>query len=137
MFRHLMLAFTLIATTALGICAMEHTSDPLDQVKAAVEAGKAVMLDVREQGEWDAGHLAKAQLIPLSALSKDVATLAAGLPKDKPIYIHCKAGGRCLAAAELLKPLGYDVRPLKAGFGELVKNGFTPAEPTKTGPATK
>lgn len=131
MIRHLLLALTLTVATALGICAMEHTADPLTQVKTAVDGGKAVMLDVREQGEWDAGHLASARLIPLSALSKDAATLAAGLPKDKPIYIHCRSGGRCLAAAELLKPLGYDVRPLKAGYGELVKNGFTPAEPAK------
>lgn len=128
--RHLLaflLLISLVAVMPLGAEEMIHTSDPLPQVLTAVAAGKAVLLDVREQGEWDAGHLATARLIPLSVLGKDTATLAAGLPKDKPIYIHCKAGGRCLAAGALLKPLGYDVRPLKAGYDELVKNGFTPA----------
>ena len=131
MIRRLLLAFTLTAMTALGICAMEHTSDPLDQVKTAVDAGKAVMLDVREQGEWDLGHLKVARLVPLSVLSKDGAVIPADLPKDKPIYLHCRSGARSMKAAEILKPLGYDVRPLKAGYGELVKNGFTPAEAAK------
>ena len=31
----------------------------------------------------------------------------------------------------ILQKQGYDVRPLKAGYGELVKNGFTPAEAAK------
>ena len=117
---------TVLAST--GAFAVDHTADPLDQVKAAVDAGTAVLIDVREQGEWDLGHLKTARLVPLSGLNKDAAAQAAGLPKDKPIYLHCKSGGRCLVAAELLKPLGYDVRPLKAGYGELVRNGFAKAE---------
>ena len=38
---------------------------------------------------------------------------------------------RCLKAAELLKGKGYDTRPLKAGYDDLVKAGFPTAEPAK------
>jgi rhodanese-related sulfurtransferase len=116
------------ANAPLSGADVTHSADPLDQVKAAVESGKAVLVDVREQGEWDLGHLKDARLVPLSALSKEGAVVPADLPKDKPVYLHCRSGARCLKAAEILKPLGYDVRPLKAGFGELVKSGFPKAE---------
>lgn len=131
MIHRLFLALALVVTTVIGTLAMEHTADPLAQVKTAVDGGKAVLVDVREQGEWEIAHLKDARLIPLSALTKDGAVIPADLPKDKPIYLHCRSGARSLKAAEVLKPLGYDVRPLKAGYGELVKNGFTPAEPAK------
>jgi rhodanese-related sulfurtransferase len=95
-------------------------------VQQAVADNKAVIVDVREPEEWAEGHLSGARLVPLSALEKGVnpAELARVLPKDKIIYCHCLAGGRCLEAARLLQPLGYDVRPLKAGYPSLVKAGF-------------
>ena len=46
------------------------------------------------------------------------------LPKDKVIYCHCRAGGRALLAADILKKLGYDVRPMKEGYEDLLKAGF-------------
>lgn len=111
----------------LGAAEITHTSDPLDAVKQAVADGKAVLIDVREQGEWDSGHLKAAQLLPLSMLKKDGVVVPATIPKDKPIYLHCQSGGRTLVAAEILKPLGYDVRPLKAGYPTLLKQGFEKA----------
>ena len=47
-----------------------HTVDPLEVIKSSVENKSAVLLDVREQAEWDAGHLADAQFIPLSQLKE-------------------------------------------------------------------
>ena len=58
----------------------------------------------------------------------DGAEIPATLPKDKPIYLHCRSGARSLKAAEILKAKGYDVRPLQAGYGQLVKDGFEKAE---------
>jgi rhodanese-related sulfurtransferase len=46
------------------------------------------------------------------------------LPRDKIIYCHCLVGGRCVQAAAILAPLGYDVRPLGPGYDDLVKAGF-------------
>jgi phage shock protein E len=109
--------------------AAEHTKDSTDAVKKAVADGKAVLVDVREKAEWDDGHLKDARLLPLSVLqagakAEDVAKVA---PKDKIVYLHCAAGGRCLKAAAALAKLGYDVRPLKPGYADLVKAGFEPA----------
>jgi len=104
-----------------------HTVDPLEVVKQSVESKSAVLLDVREQAEWDAGHLADARFLPLSKLkeSASVADVVASLPMDRPIYVHCRSGGRVLMFAELLQGKGYDIRPLKAGFDSLVQAGFS------------
>ena len=109
--------------------AADHTRDTLDAVKKAVADEKAVLLDVREKSEWDDGHLKDAKPLPLSVLKagakpEDVAKVA---PKDKIIYCHCAAGVRSLKAADELKKLGYDVRPLKPGYEDLLKAGFAPA----------
>ncbi len=103
-----------------------HTVDSLEIVKQSVEKKSAVLLDVREQSEWDAGHLADAQFLPLSKLKESaaVADILAALPKDRPIYLHCRSGGRVLMFAELAQGKGYDIRPLKAGYDRLVEAGF-------------
>jgi len=119
----------IICVAAPGVAA-EHTKDSLDTVKKAVAENKAVLLDVREKAEWEQGHLRDATFLALSALRRGVKAdeLDRLLPKDKVIYCHCASGVRCLQAADILKKNGYDVRPLKAGYKELVKSGFTPAE---------
>src|SRR5206468_1454483 len=95
----------------------------------AIADDKAVLLDVREKSEWDDGHLKDARSLPLSVLqagakAEDVAKVVA---KDKVVYCHCASGVRCLKAADALKKLGYDVRPLKPGYLDLLKAGFAPA----------
>ena len=118
-----------LSLTAVPVFAVEHTKDTPDTVKKALADKKAVLLDVREQAEWNAGHLQGAQLLPLSKLKgDDIKALLKDLPKDKPIYAHCKAGGRCLQAAEILIKQGYDVRPLKQGYADLLEAGFSKAK---------
>jgi rhodanese-related sulfurtransferase len=129
--RHLLILLILLVlpfTLPLAAEEMKHTTDSVEQVKTSVADGKAVIVDVREQAEWDNGHLKAASLVPLSLLSKDGAEIPGTLPKDKPIYLHCRSGARSLKAAEILKAKGYDVRPLQAGYGQLVKDGFEKAE---------
>jgi rhodanese-related sulfurtransferase len=114
---------------------LKHTKDSLDTVKENLKSGKAVLLDVREQKEWDAGHLKDARLVPQSKLKSEsesaLADLLKTLPKDKVIYTHCRAGGRALNCGEILKKHGFDVRPLKAGYQDLVEAGFEKAQEKK------
>jgi len=120
----------LAALTSLSmLAAAEHTKESLESVKQKVTEKQAVLVDVREQSEWDAGHLRDAQLLTLSRLRKGVPEeeLAKLLPKDKPIYLHCKAGARCLLAGEILEKAGYEVRPLRPGYEDLLKAGFPKA----------
>ena len=67
-----------------------------------------------------------ARLLPLSALQDGVKAddVAQAVPKGKVVYCHCAAGRRALVAADILKKLGYDVRPLKPGYKDLLKAGF-------------
>jgi rhodanese-related sulfurtransferase len=117
----------LVATLSAARAA-EHTKDTPEAVKKAVADGKAVLLDVREKDEWDSGHIKGARLLPLSALKDGVKAddLAQTVPKGKVVYCHCAAGRRSLQAADLLKTFGYDVRPLKPGYRDLIKAGFEP-----------
>lgn len=110
-----------------------HTADSVADVRRLLADGTAKLIDVREEGEWDAGHLAAADLVPLSMLRSLPADqldtkLTSELPKDKIIYCHCRSGGRVLAAAPILEELGYDVRPLALGYSALVEEGFEKAE---------
>ena len=61
-------------------------------------------------------------------LVDQVDQLAKSLAKDKVIYVHCQAGGRCKKAADILAKAGYDVRALKPGFPDLAKAGFPTAK---------
>ena len=107
-----------------------HTIDSLNVVKELLSTKTAVLVDVREQAEWNKGHVRSAQLLPLSKLRKETRSknfakqIAKSLPTDKIIYTHCRSGGRSLLAAEILEGLGYDVRPLKAGYINLIEAGF-------------
>jgi phage shock protein E len=126
----------LILLTATFVSAQEaptHTKDSLDTVKENVKAGKAVIVDVREPNETEAGHVKGAILLPQSKLKveTELAELVKKLPKDKIIYTHCRAGGRALACGDILKKQGFDVRPLKPGYQELITAGFEKAEEKK------
>lgn len=105
---------------------IEHTKDSLETVKKNLKDQKAILLDVREKKEWDAGHLEQAFLVPLSKLKEgtDPKTLVKDLDKKSIVYCHCRAGVRAVSAAEILKKMGYDVRPLKQGYQELVAGGL-------------
>ena len=115
-----------LGALAISVTAAEHTKDSLQTVKAKIEDKKAVLVDVREKSEWDAGHIAGAILLPISELNAgiDVNNLAKKLPKDRIIYTHCVIGKRSLSAADILQKNGYEVRALKAGYKELLEAGF-------------
>jgi phage shock protein E len=113
-----------------GVEAADHTKDTLETVKKNIADEKAVLVDVRELEEWNAGHIQGAVFAPLSKLadSKEAPAVKAKLPKAKILYFHCKSGGRCRVAADLLKKDGLDIRPLKPGYQELIEAGFKKAE---------
>ena len=120
-------------TTAAVLQAAEHTKDSLKTVKERLKQKQAVLIDVRELREWTEGHLRDARLVPLSELrnSEKLKAAVKKLPKDKIIYCHCRSGGRVLIAAPILKKAGFDIRPLKHGFVDLLKAGFPMATKKK------
>ena len=77
--------------------------------------GSALVLDVREQKEYAAGHLPKARHIPVRELSKRVEEI--GKFKSKPVIVTCASGARAGAACRLLKRSGFEnVYQLKGGL---------------------
>ena len=127
-----LLLAVLLAVGSAGLASAEHTKDSLDVVRQGMADQKAVLVDCREPDEWKDGHVAGAVSLPLSSLERGVPPdqLARILPKDKTVYVHCLAGGRCLTAAKILARAGYDVRPLKPGYPDLNRAGF----PSVVGP---
>jgi phage shock protein E len=126
----LMLALMMFSAAICAAERIEHTKVPLGTVKKEVQEKKAVLVDVREKREWDRGHIEGAVFLPLSGIQQgvDPEKLARLLPKDKIIYAHCARGGRCLIAADLLQKNGYQIRPLKPGYNELLQAGFEKAK---------
>ena len=83
--------------------------DPGEAARLA-DAGDALLLDVREDDEWDTGHAPQATHVPLGAL--DPATV----PRDRPVIAVCRSGGRAAKAAQALTQAGHDVRNLTGGM---------------------
>jgi rhodanese-related sulfurtransferase len=77
-------------------------------------------LDVREEDEWQAGHIDGARHIPLGELSGRVGDL----PKGRPIIAVCRSGSRSAAAVRGLRQLGYDAENLDGGVTAWAKAGL-------------
>jgi len=108
------------------VAELEHTHDSLATVKERIEKQEAILVDVRELVEWDAGHVQDAVFLPWRSLQDkfDEKELRNKLPGDKVVYTYCAVGYRSLRAGKIIAKYGYEVRPLKPGYDELVKAGF-------------
>jgi len=105
--------------------ALEFTKDSLSVVKKNVAEGKAILVDVRDLVEWNAGHVRDAIHLPWRDLQgKKNDQLIDKLPKDKIVYTYCAVGYRSSRAGKIIAKHKFDVRPLKPGFDDLVKAGF-------------
>jgi NADPH-dependent 2,4-dienoyl-CoA reductase/sulfur reductase-like enzyme/rhodanese-related sulfurtransferase len=76
---------------------------PVTKVRELVESN-AFIVDVREKNEFAQGHLINAVNIPLSELRDRLDEI----PKDRPVYLHCRSGQRSYNAVMALQNLGYD-----------------------------
>jgi len=76
-----------------------------------VSAG-ALLLDVREDDEWNAGHAPAAVHVPMGEIVDRVAEL----PIDRTIVCMCRLGGRSGSVALHLAGAGYDVRNAAGGM---------------------
>jgi molybdopterin/thiamine biosynthesis adenylyltransferase/rhodanese-related sulfurtransferase len=87
------------------------------------ETGDPVIVDVREQDEWDEGHIPGAIHIPRGNLESRIE--AAAPSRERQVVIYCAAGNRSAFAAKTLEELGYeDAVSLAGGFTDWKRNGF-------------
>ena len=77
-----------------------------EEAKTIMDSGEEhIILDTREQDEFDEGHIPGAFLIPYTEIENKAEEM---LPdKDKLILVYCRSGRRSKIAAESLEKLGY------------------------------
>jgi rhodanese-related sulfurtransferase len=80
-----------------------------------------VYLDVREQNEWNLGHLPRATFIPRGILESNIEQR---VPRDTTVVIYCASGNRSAMAADTLQQMGYPhVSSMAGGFRAWVDSG--------------
>lgn len=104
-------------TNFAGYIATNLLNDDFRQVhfteaRELVEKG-AFIIDVRERNEYELSHLNTSVNIPMSEIRERINEV----PKDRPVYIHCKSGQRSYNVCLLLKHLGFDnIYNISAGY---------------------
>ena len=85
-------------------------------LSSAMSEGEVILIDVRTQREWDAGHIEGARHIPLNTISPDHPDIQQ-IPKDATVYMICGIGVRSARAANILADSGWqDVRNVVGGM---------------------
>jgi rhodanese-related sulfurtransferase len=88
---------------------MFHASVPT--VDAASVPAEGALLDVREQDEWEAGHVEGALHIPMGQLMGRIEEL----PEQK-LYVMCRVGGRSAQVVQYLVAQGRDAVNVDGGM---------------------
>ncbi len=90
-------------TEEIDLATLPDTID-VQTAAALQERDDVVLIDVREQWEYDEGHIPGITLIPLSEFESRVAEI----PKDKEVVLTCRSGNRSGQVYDYLDQLGYD-----------------------------
>jgi rhodanese-related sulfurtransferase len=92
---------------------------------AREQSGGATVVDVREPGEYVAGHVPGTTLIPMGQLSSRLGEL----DNRRPVYLVCASGNRSAAMTDLLRAAGYDAYSVAGGTSAWARSG----RPVETG----
>ena len=98
----------LMLMTGCGGTTMENSYQQISQEEAwdMMNTREVVILDVREQNEFDAGHIAGAVLLPVGTITAE--TASAVIPnQDSVVLVYCRSGKRSKTASQALAELGY------------------------------
>ena len=106
----------------------DDDSVSLDAARAALEAGSAVLIDVREPGETATGVAPGAQLLPMRQLGQRLAEV----PTDpsRPVLLICNTQNRSSATLRALRERGYGhLRYVQGGMSEWTRRGWPLVKP--------
>jgi len=129
--RRLMLAWVVGAGLALSGCADSPAladSVSIEVARSELEAGRAVLVDIREPEEHATGVASGARLLPLRQLSARLAEIPAD--PAQPVLLICQTQARSSATLRALRDRGYgNVRYVNGGMSEWNRRGFPVARP--------
>lgn len=115
----------------LAACSPETaTSDSvtLDFARAEHEAGRVVLIDIREPNEHATGVAKGAQLLPMRQLGARLSEIPTA--SDKPVLLICNTQNRSSSTLSALRERGYPhVRFVQGGMSEWVRRGWPVVRP--------
>jgi molybdopterin/thiamine biosynthesis adenylyltransferase/rhodanese-related sulfurtransferase len=104
---------------------LAQTKAEIDEVtpRDAAAGDGALFVDVREQDEWETGHIPGAVHVPRGHLESRIERAVAD--RERPVVLYCAAGNRSAFAAKALRELGYrHVRSLSGGIDDWKREGL-------------
>ncbi len=106
----------------------DDKKEDYEEILQELRGGKAQLIDIREQSEWEQGRFKCAIHVPLSELSrgKGIEILKEIKQANKKIYLHCRSGNRVRKAEQILTQYGcteFSVIPLS--MMQMLEKGFT------------
>ena len=117
----------LLAIASAGCATQVSTETAAPSVSQPVEAGsetltsdaneEMIIIDVRSQSEWDAGHVDQAVHIPHTEIGERIAEVTSD--KDAKIVVYCAVGGRAEKAKTTLNQLGFTNVENGGGFEDV------------------
>lgn len=111
-----------------GTLAQDQDAVSLDFARAEAEAGRAVLIDIREPHEHATGVAKNARLLPMQQLGSRLAEI----PREpaKPVLLICNTQNRSSATMAALKRAGYtNVKYVQGGMSEWNRRGWPTVRP--------
>lgn len=99
----------------------QYTDVSVQQAREMIDSGDVLILDVRTQEEYNAGHIKNSTLIPVQVLDKRLNEL----PRDKKILVYCRSGSRSAQASQILVNNGFkEIYNMKGGITDWTNAGY-------------
>jgi rhodanese-related sulfurtransferase len=95
-----------------------------EEVARRVAEGDLLLVDIREQYEWDAGHVPGSRHVEIER----VASRAPTIPRDQAVAFLCRGGVRAGMVATAFRAIGYDAYNVRGGFTRWFEHDL-PTEP--------
>ncbi len=97
----------------------------VNQLKDELSSNNLILIDCREQGEWDESHIKEAKFIPLSNFEEKTNEILSNMDKNSKIVCQCRSGKRSMKACKLLEEKGFtNLYNLEGGILKWVESGF-------------